>query len=93
MKPEDLQRLHQRLDQINTGLGTVAREVGEIKGACEPCRADVREFAAALYGNGSKGIVRRLERVETEGGMRTTWYWEGVRMLLAFVAGVFMVRW
>jgi hypothetical protein len=61
----DLDRIHERLDDLFGKVGEIQTSIGQVKERCGPCNAKVNKHEDTLYGNGKLGLVTRMSAAET----------------------------
>lgn len=57
---DDINRIHDRLDEINNKLGEVAEHQAAILTRCGTCQTTLTRHDAALFGNGRQGLVEQV---------------------------------
>lgn len=65
MPDTDLDRIHERLDDLFGKIGEIQTSIGQIQERCGPCNAKVQKHDDTLYGNGKPGLVSRVSATET----------------------------
>lgn len=61
----ELNRVHERLDDLLFELQKIATSQAEITSTCGPCKQKVASLDAIVNGNGAKGLKERIGTLET----------------------------
>ena len=78
----DTDRIHDRIDAVDSKLGKIEVAVTKIAATCDICRPMV-------LGNGGQSISERVRVLETTSGWRTTWFWAKIALLSTLCGGAF----
>ncbi len=79
MTQADLDRLHDRMDQILGIVQTLERESSTRLTTLETqriaCRADVARMHEALFGNGKCGLLAEMRDIQVLSNVKSRWFW------------------
>ena len=78
-----LDRQEEKLDKV---LDAVTRQVA----ICGPTRARLDAVCDTVYGDGSEGLVRKVERLETVREIGSKGFWALVSLVAAIISGAIL---
>ena len=81
MTSDEVGRIHERLDETNSMVSDIKRDIAVVVATCVDCRR-------VVIGNGNKPIDKRVAILEERSKIGSKWLWAGVALLSSLVAGV-----
>lgn len=87
MTRDEANAINNRLDGVDRKLDRLLESVAAQVAVCKPSRERLDIVCGTVYGNGHKGLVSRVVRLETVGGLRSKGFWALVALVSAVASG------